>query len=277
MKKADNQGFFSKLAIIIKNNKAKCILHGVLKLHTVLCLIYGLFVGKSLFAWYSFITLLLFLIPTLMQVILKIELPFSLEATVMLFIWAAMVLGDVYDFYVLLPQWDTFLHTVTGFVAAAIGIGLINIMNKDNKFTLKLSSLFVAVFAFSFSMMVGAMWELFEFMVDSFGATNMQKDTLLETVKYSVTAIDGSIIEGTIKDISEIQFILKDGSIAAPGILGYMDMGLIDSIEDMFVNFIGALVFSVIAYFYVKTGGKYKALNSFVEIKKQDPLRHIKN
>lgn len=277
MEKANKSGIFSKLKILILNNKAKCILHGVLKAHTLFCLVWTLIDRNWLCFGYSIITLLLFMLPTLCQIILKIELPFSLEAVVMLFIWAAMVLGDVYDWYVVFPHWDTLLHTVTGFVAAAVGMGLVNVMNKDDKFALKLSPLFVAIFCFSVSMMVGAMWELFEYCIDLSGITNMQKDTLFDAVKYSAMGINGETVSGTVKDIAEMQFILKDGTLCKPGLAGYMDMGLIDSIEDMFVNFIGALVFAVIAYLYVKKGGKNKVLNSFIEIKKQDPLRFIKN
>ena len=276
MEKAKKLSFFSKLKIIIENNKAKCILHGILKAHTLFCLVWNLCVGNWLCFGYSVITLLLFLIPTLVQIGFKIELPFSLEAVIMLFIWAAMVLGDVYDWYVVFEHWDTFLHTVTGFVAAAVGIGLINIMNKDDNSALKLSPFFVAVFCFAFSMMIGAMWELFEYCIDLTGFTNMQKDTLLPSLKFAVDGIDGPV-SGFVNNISEMQFILEDGTVVAPGIMGYIDMGLIDSIEDMFVNFIGALVFSVIAFLYVKKGGRSKVLNSFTEIKRRDPLRIIKN
>ena len=276
MEKASKLGFFSKLKIIIENNKAKCILHGVLKAHTVFCLIWTLSVGNWLCFGYSIVTLLLFLLPTLVQIGFKIELPFSLEAVIMLFIWAAMVLGDVYDWYVVFSHWDTLLHTVTGFVAAAVGIGLINLMNRDDKCALKLSPLFVSLLCFSFSMMIGAMWELFEFCIDLSGVTNMQKDTLLPSLKFAVEGIDGPV-SGFVKNIGEMQFIMDDGVVVAPGIMGYIDMGLIDSIEDMFVNFIGALIFSVIAFLYVKKGGKSKVLNSFTEIKRIDPLRVIKN
>lgn len=276
MEKASKLSFFSKLKIIIKNNKAKCILHGILKAHTIFCLFGTLSVGNWLCFGYSIITLLLFLIPTLVQIGFKIELPFSLEAVVMLFIWAAMVLGDVYDWYVVFEHWDTFLHTVTGFVAAAVGVGLINLMNKDDKYALRLSPLFVALFCFSFSMMIGAMWELFEFCIDLSGVTNMQKDTLLPSLKFAVEGIDGPV-SGFVTNIGEMQFVMEDGTVVAPGIMGYVDMGLIDSIEDMAVNFIGALIFSVIAFLYVKKGGENKVLNSFTEIKRLDPLRIIKN
>ena len=40
------------------------------------------------------------------------------------------------------------------------------------------------------------------------------------------------------------------------GLGGYLDIGLLDTMNDLFVNFIGAVVFSVIGYFYVKAGGK---------------------
>ncbi|MBP3324559.1 MAG: hypothetical protein J6M16_10230 [Clostridia bacterium] len=103
MEKANKPGIFSKLKILILNNKAKCILHGVLKAHTLFCLVWTLIERNWLCFGYSIITLLLFMLPTLCQIILKIELPFSLEAVAMLFIWAAMVLGDVYDWYVVFP------------------------------------------------------------------------------------------------------------------------------------------------------------------------------
>ena len=81
----------------------------------------------------SALTLLLLLIPSLVQVTFRIELPTVMEIIVLLFIFAAQILGEINGFYVIFPFWDTLLHTLNGFLAASIGFSLVDILNKNEK------------------------------------------------------------------------------------------------------------------------------------------------
>ena len=70
-------------------------------------------------AFFCLLALCLLYLPSWLQVKLRIELPPPLEITILCFIYAAEILGEVNAFYVVVPNWDTMLHTLNGFLAAA--------------------------------------------------------------------------------------------------------------------------------------------------------------
>ncbi len=107
--------------------------------------------------FFCLLTLLLLLLPSFAEVSFRIDLPTTLEIIILLFIFAAEILGELQAYYVRFAYWDTMLHTVNGFLCAAIGFSLIDIMNRSERFSLKLSPLYLAVGAFCFSMTVGVL------------------------------------------------------------------------------------------------------------------------
>ena len=183
------------------------------------------------------LTLLLLIIPSFVQVTFKIELPTTLEIIVLLFIFGAEILGEIAEFYLVFPFWDTVLHTLNGFLAAAIGFSLVDLLNRSERTVFHLSPLFTAIVAFCFSMTIGVVWEFFEFGMD------------------------------------QIQEVMVNGQ--ALGLGGYLDIGLVDTMEDLFVNFIGAAVFSVIGFFYVRSRGKGVA-GRFIPRKKRGDRDFLK-
>ena len=104
-------------------------------------------------------TLILFTFPMLLSKKLKITLPNTLEIIVYLFIYSSAILGEIQNFYGLFKHWDTMLHTLNGFLCAAVGFSLVDILNNHDKFHISMTPSFVALVAFSFSMTVGVMWE----------------------------------------------------------------------------------------------------------------------
>ena len=205
------------------------------------------------------LTLLLLYIPSWVQVKLRIELPPPLEITILCFIFAAEILGEVNAFYVVVPNWDTMLHTINGFLAAAVGFSMVMLLNDDERLTFHLSPLFLALVAFCFSMTIGVLWEFFEFSMDYFLGTDMQKDTIvhaLHTVALDTTR------SNKVVTIPNIQEVYINGEPLGLG--GYLDIGIIDTMKDLFVNFIGAVVFSTIGYFYIKQRGKGKLAKAFI-------------
>lgn len=99
---------------------------------------------------------------------LGVTIPVGLETVILIFIFSAEILGEIHAFYVKIPIWDTVLHTTNGFLMAAIGFALIDLFNRSDRFSIKMSPYFVAFFAFCFSMTVGVLWEFFEFSMDWF-------------------------------------------------------------------------------------------------------------
>lgn len=196
------------------------------------------------------LTLLLFNIPLFVDKRLHISLPKELEAIILLFIFSAEILGEIGSFYTHIPWWDTMLHTLNGFLMAAIGFALIDILNNSPKFHFNMSPLFVAFVAFCFSMTVGVVWEFFEFFMDYFTLTDMQKDRMVMDISSVLLNPTGLNDEIVIKGIESTTLTLSDGSTyVIEG--GYLDIGIIDTMKDMFVNLIGAVVFSIIGYFYI--------------------------
>ena len=210
------------------------------------------------------LSLVLMIMPSIISRRLKIVLPDTLEIVILLFIFAAEILGELNSFYVRVPHWDTMLHTINGFLCAAIGFALVDMMNRDDQFTFQLSPLYLAIVSFCFSMTVGVLWEFFEFSGDYFLGMDMQKDTIVNAI-HSVNldpTLTNTVVH--IRDIADVIVVHSDGTRQALGLGGYLDIGIIDTMKDLFVNFIGAVVFSFIGYFYVKKKGQGKVAHRFI-------------
>ena len=192
-------------------------------------------------------TLVLFLLPPFVQKTFNVELPTTLEIIVLVFIFAAEILGELAEYYVKISLWDTMLHTATGFLAAAVGLSLIDLLNRSDRFQIKLSPFFVALVSFCFSMTVGVLWEFFEFAMDVFFQTDMQKDSILHSISSVALHPDGKNVPVILEGITDTAVNGK-----SLGLGGYLDIGLYDTMKDLVVNFIGAVVFSVIGFFYTK-------------------------
>lgn len=213
--------------------------------------------------FYCTLSLILFLAPAFVESNLGIRLPSTMEVIILLFIFAAEILGEMSSFYVKYAFWDTMLHTLNGFLCAAVGFSLVDILNRNKKVRFNLSPLFLAIVAFCFSMTVGVLWEFFECGADLLLHTDMQKDTVLHSI--SSVALDPTK-SNTPVHINDITSVTVNG--AALPVDGYLDIGLYDTMKDLFVNFIGAVVFSVIGFFYVK--GRARFARQFIPTVKED-------
>ncbi|MGN0658834.1 MAG: hypothetical protein ACI4LA_04440 [Emergencia sp.] len=205
------------------------------------------------------LSLILFLAPSFVQLEFRVELPKTLEIIILLFIFSAEILGEIGEFYVKVPGWDTMLHTLNGFLAAAVGFSMVDLLNRSKKVSLQLSPLFLALAAFCFSMTIGVLWEFFEFAMDHIFGMDMQKDTVIHTIHSVMLDPEGGNTPFT---ISDIQDVTVEGQELGLG--GYLDIGLIDTMKDLFVNFIGAVCFSFFGYFYVKGRGKGRVVERLV-------------
>ena len=209
------------------------------------------------------LTLILFLMPTIFERRLKIDLPDTLEIIIMLFIFAAEILGEIRAFYTTYQGWDTMLHTLNGFLCAAIGFALVDMLNREERFSLELSPLFMAIVAFCFSMTIGVLWEFFECIMDYFFLLDMQKDMVVNRISTVMLDPTGGNHPVIIKGITDV-IVVAGGEEIALGLGGFLDIGLLDTMKDLWVNFIGAAVFSLIGYFYVKGRGKGRFAGSFI-------------
>ena len=199
------------------------------------------------------VTFFLLLLPSIISRKLRIELPGTLEIILLVFIFASTILGEINKFYVRVPHWDTVLHTINGFCFAAIGFALVDMLNRHERVSLRLSPLFLAITAFCFSMTIGVLWEFFECAMDQFFRADMQKDFILRAFTSVTLDPDGAGNKVRVADITRTVIQTASGrDYVIEG--GYLDVGLLDTMKDLFVNFIGAAVFSVIGYFYALRG-----------------------
>ena len=210
------------------------------------------------------LTLVLFLLPTVFERALMIDLPNTMEIIIMLFIFAAEILGEISSFYTTFKSWDTILHTLNGFLCAAIGFALVDMLNRTEKFSLSLSPVFMSIVAFCFSMTIGVLWEFFECGMDQLMMLDMQKDTVVHSISSVMLDPSGRNNRVLIENIVDTIVVTADGQQISLGLGGYLDVGILDTMKDLFVNFIGAVVFSIIGYFYVKTRGQGKFASRFI-------------
>ena len=244
-------GLYRQLIDEIKENKSTFVIFVILRILVIIVGVRQFFVGNYENVFLCAATLVLFMVPAFIEKLFKVHLPSILEIVVLVFIFAAEILGEISDYYVKFAFWDTMLHVTTGFLAAAVGLSLIDILNRSTRIGLSLSPLFVALVSFCFSMTIGVLWEFFEFGADVLFLTDMQKDTVvtsISSVLLNPEPVNKSII---IKDITDT--VVNGQSL---GINGYLDIGLYDTMKDLFVNFVGAVTFSLFGFFYTKYSGR---------------------
>ena len=264
-KKQSEPGKYHKtLKEQVRENKALAVVYVVLRVLVVLVMIAQFFNGNFENVFLCVLTLVLFMIPSFIERTIHIEVPDTLEVIILLFIFAAEILGEIQAYYVQFPYWDTMLHTLNGFLCAAIGFSLVDILNRNDRFSVSLSPIYLAIVAFCFSMTVGVLWEFFEWAMDSFFLLDMQKDTVVHAISSVMLDPAGGNAPTAIKGITDVIVVTADGAQHALGLGGYLDIGINDTMKDLFVNFIGAVVFSVIGFFYVKNRGKGRFARRFI-------------
>lgn len=245
-----------------QSNKLKSrttrIVYFLVRAITVLTAIRQFQEGSFFYVFLCILTLVLFTLPDLISHTFAIRLPDTLETIIYLFIFAAEILGEINNFYNLIPFWDTMLHTLNGFLCAAIGFSMVDLLNRNSE-RISLSPFYLATMAFCFSMTIGVIWEFIEHTADMVFKTDMQKDTWVHEISSVSLNPEGANDPVIISNIDHTEVIDKDGKAYLLKD-GYLDIGLQDTMDDLFVNFIGAIVFSAFGYFYVKNRDQ----NSFV-------------
>ena len=225
----------------------------ILRTIVILILIRSIWIGQYDNAIICVYVLVLYVLPQFVENRMNIEIPSILEIIIFVFVFLAEILGDLESFFLKVTFWDTMLHTTAGFLLAAVGFSLVDLLNRSEKIKGQLSPGYLALVAFCFSMTMGVLWEFFEFGADRLLLLDMQKDTVLSqisTVDLDPTLSNTPVV---VSGITDMLLELSDGSTYRVGLGGYLDIGLYDTMADLFVNFLGAVVFSIIAFFETKS------------------------
>ena len=242
----------------LKNNKAKFIIYFLLRTLIILCLILQIIRKDFENVALCFLSLILLFLPFLIERRLKVDLPNTLEIIIMLFVFSA----EINNFYEIIPFWDTILHTLNGFVMAAIGFSLFDILNDKIK-SIHLSPIFLCLFSFCFSMTIGIIWEFFEYGMDKIVNFDMQKDEYIN--KINTVTLDPEKNNNVIT-INNIKYtiIYDQNNNEIVKLNGYLDIGLNDTMKDLIVNFIGAIIFNIFGFLYLKNRDKDIVVKNFI-------------
>ena len=258
--------------ILSTYRKRDLTIYFILRGFVILTIIIQAWRGNWENVFMAVLTLLLFLIPFFIDRRLNIKLPNALEVMILLFIFSAEILGEIQNFYGIFRHWDTILHTINGFLCAAIGFSLIDILNRSQKFHTKMKPIFVALVAFCFSMTIGVLWEFFEFGMDEIIKTDMQKDRIATVISSVALNEEKENVPIVIKSIEETKMYgeidNEKTEITIKG--GYLDIGLKDTMKDLLVNFVGAIIFSCIGLLYIKDRDEYRFAENFIPIMKTE-------
>lgn len=215
-----------------------CLL--ILKALVTALMLQKLLAHKMVHAGLCFLTLLLYEIPLLLR-LFRMYTPPLFQITVALFATAANICGEMFEFYLTIPLWDSMLHIIWGFLASIVGVAFFDILSRRNGAIFSFSPGFLLMLALSFAGLTSIVWELFEYGMDTFFATDMQKDCYLSVVNSLLLNPDGINVP-----VSEaIETVAVNGSIWN----GYIDIGLHDTMTDILLNTIGSLFSSLFIYF----------------------------
>lgn len=190
-----------------------------------------LFVGAVLALWErqwltaatTFTIILLTLTPVILGKRFQVFIPPEFEFLATVFVFGSLFLGEVRGYYLKFWWWDILLHTASGFLLGIVGFLLVYVLNEKEEIRIDMTPGFVALFAFMFSLGMGALWEIFEFSMDSFFGMNMQKP------------------------------MLGDPS------------GLTDTMWDLIVDAVGALIISLLGFSYLKAAGSRSFLEQWID------------
>lgn len=254
-----------------ENKRSSFVIYLILRFLVIICMILQILRGDLNNALLCLLSLILLFAPLFIQNKFEITLPNDLEIAIYLFIFSAEILGEIDNFFGIIPYWDIILHTINGFLATAVGFSLVDLLNKNSK-NINLSPFYLCLVAFCFSMTIGVLWEFFEYGCDKFLNVDMQKDTVIQKISSVALNPDGENKAVVVDDIGKTIIYDTNGDVLQVIDNGYLDIGLNDTIEDLFVNFIGAIVFSCFAFFDLKHNRSNSFINRFVPTKGNNKL-----
>ena len=245
------------------------VVYLVLRFLVIVCMVEQALKGNWHGVALCFLTLILFTLPTIASRTFKVKLPTTLEIIVYLFLYAAEILGEIQNFYGIFRHWDTMLHTLNGFLSAAVGFSLIDILNRTERFHIKMTPAFVALVAFCFSMTIGVLWEFGEYAADRYLELDMQKDRIVQKISSVKLNEEGKNDPIVIDNINKTEIYSNNNQDITTINGGYLDLGINDTMKDLIVNFIGAIIFSVLGFLYIKDRDEYKFIERFIPVLKK--------
>jgi hypothetical protein len=188
----------------------------LIKIMLVSVIIFDIINAKYSQLFITSLTLVLLLIPSLFRRKYDVVIPLEIEILIAIFIFGTLFLGEIHNYYEIYEYWDVYLHTLSGILLGLLGFVIVYSIIETNTSN-SLTPFFVSLFTFSFAVMIGVIWEIFEFFMDMFFGLNMQKS------------------------------------------------GLVDTMTDLIVDSLGALLVAVTSYFYMKKVNKFGVIYTMID------------
>ena len=145
------------------------------------------------------------LLPSVINRKWSVPIPRGIYILYYVFLYCAIFLGEVFDFYYVVPHWDVILHAFSGAMLSALGFIMVDLLNMNQKVSVSLSPFFESVFAFCFALTLGVLWEVYEYAGDALLGLNMQKTALA----------DGTVLTGKAALADTMEDIIVDTLAAA--------------------------------------------------------------
>lgn len=234
------------MGVRVKKIRLNKLIRIILSIIVIIVLVRQIMLKDWFMVFSCLYTLITFSIPTIFDKKFKIKFPFVLEIAIYLFVFAAEIIGEVGAYYITVSWWDDLLHTTSGMLLTSVGLFLISLLGKKNK-KLYLPTFYKVLTAFCFSATILVLWECFEFGMDNFFGTDMQKDTIITTinsVNLNKKRLNSSVeLKVTSLEVNDEDWIKEYN--------GYIDIGLYDTMYDLLDGLMGTLLYSIFSYLYL--------------------------
>ncbi len=255
----------------LKEVKFNQVIRSILSLIVVVIMIRQFFLKEWFMMFACFYTLVLFSLPRIFDKKFNIKFPMSIEIVIYLFIFASEIMGEIGEYYINITWWDDLLHFTSGMLLVSVGLFFITLVDKKNE-KLRLPIFYKIIISFCFTMTILVLWECFEFGVDNLVGADMQKDTLITEIR-SVDLNDEKVNKAIKIDIDEL-IVNGENWIQKYG--GYIDIGLYDTMYDLLDGVLGASVFSIISYIYLRKKMNYDEIKNITSTNTKKLFKKMK-
>lgn len=202
-----------------KIDKIKLWVFIIIRASVLIAGVLALFARDWQYLGMSLLAMAAMFVPSMVEKRMKLDFPSEFDIIVVVFIYAAIFLGEANFFYDRFRWWDIMLHGFSGLIIGNIGFSLVDYLNRSEKVSINLSPSFVALFSFCFALAIGAVWEIYEFLMDTFFGFNMQRnsldntmiDLIMDSAGAAVFSILGYLhLKGKIRVISRFKAKIQD-------------------------------------------------------------------
>ncbi len=206
----------------------------------------------------SSLALLFTFVPLFIQRTYKVRLPGEIQIIIVLFIYASLFLGMAQEWYGRFWWWDSLMHGFSGVALGFTGFLILYVLYKSGK--LQASAFLIVMFSFCFAVALGAVWEIFEFGIDTFFGDNMQR------ARFTIEKVQESEYNG----LYRLQCMTTAYKFEDVEKHEKTRVAIYDTMWDMILNSIGALLASISGFLYLKKGeiflfdkliGKFEQVN----------------